>query len=140
MSRERRRAWRVCRAGRRHGARPGHAFLDVPAWRRVDCADITGHWATLMDRLFVTAGALLAFLAVAAGAFGAHVAAGRLPEARLETLDLAARYQMYHALALVAVGWAASRWPGSASTRSEEHTSELQSRPHLVCRLLLEKK
>src|SRR3989442_9644739 len=28
--------------------------------------------------------------------------------------------------------------PGHA--RSEEHTSELQSRPHLVCRLLLEKK
>src|SRR3989442_15116375 len=27
-----------------------------------------------------------------------------------------------------------------AETRSEEHTSELQSRPHLVCRLLLEKK
>src|SRR5436305_5429757 len=26
------------------------------------------------------------------------------------------------------------------SGRSEEHTSELQSRPHLVCRLLLEKK
>src|SRR5690554_7614121 len=25
-------------------------------------------------------------------------------------------------------------------SRSEEHTSELQSRPHLVCRLLLEKK
>src|SRR5690554_7298961 len=31
--------------------------------------------------------------------------------------------------------------PGGESTiRSEEHTSELQSRPHLVCRLLLEKK
>src|SRR3989442_2023933 len=28
----------------------------------------------------------------------------------------------------------------SGLTRSEEHTSELQSRPHLVCRLLLEKK
>src|SRR3989442_9718787 len=28
----------------------------------------------------------------------------------------------------------------SHSQRSEEHTSELQSRPHLVCRLLLEKK
>src|SRR5690554_8201150 len=27
-----------------------------------------------------------------------------------------------------------------ADLRSEEHTSELQSRPHLVCRLLLEKK
>src|SRR3712207_8561527 len=29
---------------------------------------------------------------------------------------------------------------GSASSRSEEHTSELQSRQYLVCRLLLEKK
>src|SRR5690554_7280452 len=28
----------------------------------------------------------------------------------------------------------------AGSLRSEEHTSELQSRPHLVCRLLLEKK
>src|SRR6266498_2545930 len=30
--------------------------------------------------------------------------------------------------------------PIAAAWRSEEHTSELQSRPHLVCRLLLEKK
>src|SRR5690554_7015896 len=29
---------------------------------------------------------------------------------------------------------------GMIGLRSEEHTSELQSRPHLVCRLLLEKK
>src|SRR2546422_6774125 len=38
---------------------------------------------------------------------------------------------------------AARRLPvsgGGAGTRSEEHTSELQSRLHLVCRLLLEKK
>src|SRR5690554_7134765 len=28
----------------------------------------------------------------------------------------------------------------AVTSRSEEHTSELQSRPHLVCRLLLEKK
>src|SRR5689334_24647437 len=43
----------------------------------------------------------------------------------------------------------ASRWLGQSSTRqsdsqsgrrSEEHTSELQSQFHLVCRLLLEKK
>src|SRR6266513_5103481 len=32
------------------------------------------------------------------------------------------------------------RCGGSGSTRSEEHTSELQSRFELVCRLLLEKK
>src|SRR3712207_7991274 len=31
-------------------------------------------------------------------------------------------------------------WPGNYSERSEEHTSELQSRQYLVCRLLLEKK
>src|SRR5436305_6471350 len=30
--------------------------------------------------------------------------------------------------------------PPAERRRSEEHTSELQSRPHLVCRLLLEKK
>src|SRR3989442_10166519 len=40
---------------------------------------------------------------------------------------------------------AEARAPGQrggaqAPERSEEHTSELQSRPHLVCRLLLEKK
>src|SRR5690606_39591979 len=36
-----------------------------------------------------------------------------------------------------------NRWPRascSATSRSEEHTSELQSRENLVCRLLLEKK
>src|SRR2546429_1796896 len=36
----------------------------------------------------------------------------------------------------LAVPWMG--WPGNG--RSEEHTSELQSRLHLVCRLLLEKK
>src|SRR5216683_8076472 len=33
-----------------------------------------------------------------------------------------------------------TRWPSNVATRSEEHTSELQSRSDLVCRLLLEKK
>src|SRR5436305_9941646 len=38
-------------------------------------------------------------------------------------------------------GVCARIWTGAGSAaRSEEHTSELQSRPHLVCRLLLEKK
>src|SRR2546422_2275231 len=41
-----------------------------------------------------------------------------------------------HAAALHAV----PRPPGALRVRSEEHTSELQSRLHLVCRLLLEKK
>src|SRR2546422_6797653 len=38
------------------------------------------------------------------------------------------------------VGTAARRRSVAADRRSEEHTSELQSRLHLVCRLLLEKK
>src|SRR3712207_7639815 len=33
-----------------------------------------------------------------------------------------------------------SCWPRTGGARSEEHTSELQSRQYLVCRLLLEKK
>src|SRR5258708_13278581 len=40
-------------------------------------------------------------------------------------------------------GWASaagSRGAGGVLSRSEEHTSELQSPDHLVCRLLLEKK
>src|SRR5690554_7015793 len=45
---------------------------------------------------------------------------------------------------LVQIGGCSMRrlghWRSGRSTRSEEHTSELQSRPHLVCRLLLEKK
>src|SRR2546422_7906486 len=36
--------------------------------------------------------------------------------------------------------WCAAALAAGAAARSEEHTSELQSRLHLVCRLLLEKK
>src|SRR3712207_8196410 len=39
-----------------------------------------------------------------------------------------------------AEAWASARRSRSACPRSEEHTSELQSRQYLVCRLLLEKK
>src|SRR5690606_1139176 len=36
--------------------------------------------------------------------------------------------------------WQIHEWPQRLQERSEEHTSELQSRENLVCRLLLEKK
>src|SRR4030088_3697179 len=36
--------------------------------------------------------------------------------------------------------WRLEQWQARAAARSEEHTSELQSLYHLVCRLLLEKK
>src|SRR3989442_6616581 len=51
-----------------------------------------------------------------------------------QQLDLRAHTHQ-GAAELVAVPAGAAR-----ADRSEEHTSELQSRPHLVCRLLLEKK
>src|SRR2546422_8085852 len=41
---------------------------------------------------------------------------------------------------LARLGRARVSLPGGCAIRSEEHTSELQSRLHLVCRLLLEKK
>jgi uncharacterized membrane protein YgdD (TMEM256/DUF423 family) len=44
--------------------------------------------------------AINGFLAVAAGAFGAHALQGRLDPHALQTFETGARYQMYHALAL----------------------------------------
>lgn len=67
-----------------------------------------------MHRTFFVLGATLAGLAVAAGAFGAHGLKGRLTPDMLEVFETAARYQMYHALGLLAVAWAATRWPGAA--------------------------
>jgi len=65
-----------------------------------------------MDRTFALAGAVSAFLAVAAGAFGAHALRARLPADLLAVFETAARYQMYHALALLGVAILAARWPG----------------------------
>lgn len=56
-----------------------------------------------MDRLFGTLGALSGLIAVGAGAFGAHALKERLSPDALQIWETAARYQMYHALALVAV-------------------------------------
>lgn len=44
-------------------------------------------------------------MGVAAGAFGAHALASRVEPRMLEIFETAARYQMYHALALLAVAW-----------------------------------
>jgi uncharacterized membrane protein YgdD (TMEM256/DUF423 family) len=66
-----------------------------------------------VDRLFVTLGAGSAFLAVAAGAFGAHALRTRLSADLLQVFETAARYQMYHALGLVAAAWVVGRWPGA---------------------------
>ncbi|MDH5539489.1 MAG: DUF423 domain-containing protein [Rhizobacter sp.] len=65
-----------------------------------------------MDRLFFILGSLSAFGAVALGAFGAHALKARLSTELLATYETGVRYQMAHALALMAVAWAHTRWPG----------------------------
>ena len=63
-----------------------------------------------MERIFFSLGALLAGTAVGFGAFGAHALSGTLGPEDLVTFETGVRYQMYHALALLAVAWAVGRW------------------------------
>ena len=54
-------------------------------------------------------GGLMGFCAVAAGAFGAHGLKSVITPSRLETFEVAVRYQMYHALALLMAGFLDAR-------------------------------
>ncbi len=62
------------------------------------------------DRLFGVIGALSALVGVVGGAFGAHALRSRLTPELLSVFETAIRYQMYHALGLLFVAWAAGRW------------------------------
>jgi uncharacterized membrane protein YgdD (TMEM256/DUF423 family) len=67
-----------------------------------------------MHRGFAAAGAVSAAIAVVAGAFAAHALRARLAPDLLAVFETGARYQMYHALALVAVAVVADRAPRAA--------------------------
>ena len=56
-----------------------------------------------MDRTFLLIGALLGFLGVAFGAFGAHGLRSRLSPEMLVVFETGVRYQMYHAFAVLIV-------------------------------------
>src|SRR5262245_37978733 len=71
-----------------------------------------------MDRLFFTLGCALGFTGVALGAFGAHALKARLSPEQLATFEVGVRYQLIHALALLAVAWACTRWPGNTARAS----------------------
>ena len=64
-----------------------------------------------MERLFLIMGSLSAFFAVALGAFGAHGLRNRLSLEMLNAFEVGVRYQLIHAIALLAVAWAGTRWP-----------------------------
>jgi len=68
-----------------------------------------------MAKTFWVLGCLFGLLGVAAGAFGAHALRARLPADLLAVFETGARYQMYHALALLAVAWAVERWASGAA-------------------------
>ena len=62
-----------------------------------------------MERHFLGIGAISAFIAVAAGAFGAHALKDIVSPDRLTVWETAARYQMYHALGLLVVAYLAGQ-------------------------------
>lgn len=64
-----------------------------------------------MSRTFFALGAVLALLGVAGGAFASHGLEGRLAPDAMDTFETGVRYQMYHAVALLAVAWATRQWP-----------------------------
>lgn len=66
-----------------------------------------------MANLIFALGAISGAVSVAFGAFGAHALRSRLPADRLNSLEIAVRYQMFHAIALVAVGLAVPRYASS---------------------------
>lgn len=67
-----------------------------------------------MDRTFIFIGALMGFLGVGLGAFGAHGLKARISPDMLAVFETGVRYQMYHALALLVVGLLMPRLEGRA--------------------------
>src|SRR6266699_5564955 len=98
----------------------------------------TQKWTQVEIGLVLSVGGIVALL-------------GQMPGGAI--IDAARSERLVAGLAVATIAFAAlcyAAWPIfpvvaiaatlHAAARSEEHTSELQSRPHLVCRLLLEKK
>lgn len=76
---------------------------------RIDVMDdaVTGNFK---DRWVVAAGAALGGFAVVLGAFGSHALKGRLGAEALGWWHTAVDYQMWHALAVLAIGLSGARW------------------------------
>ncbi len=67
-----------------------------------------------MDKILMSFGASFAALAVGMGAFGAHGLKAHLTDEMMTVYKTAVDYHMYHALALLGVAWAVSKWPGNS--------------------------
>jgi len=71
-----------------------------------------------MERIFLTIGAVMGALGVGAGAFAAHGLKARLTPDLMAVFETGARYQLIHALALLAVGLVMARMPHPAVAAS----------------------
>ena len=66
------------------------------------------------DRVFFSVGAVFGALGVVAGAFGAHGLKAWVSPELLAVFETGVRYHLIHALALLAVAWASTRWASAA--------------------------
>ncbi|MBH8554075.1 DUF423 domain-containing protein [Nostocaceae cyanobacterium CENA357] len=69
-----------------------------------------------MTQFFLSIAAFFGGLSVAAGAFASHALREKISERSLEIFETGARYQMYHALALLFVALLISRTPSPQPT------------------------
>ena len=63
--------------------------------------------------IWVRLGAVLMFVGVGLGAFGAHGLRGRLAPEMMQVFETGVRYHFYHSLGLFVVGWLAETHPSS---------------------------
>src|SRR5260370_42000424 len=89
----------------------GATLASFPPPRR-DCPQ-RGILFRAMDRIFFALGSLLALVAVGLGAFGAHSLQGSFATGMADVYETGVRYQFYHALGLLAVAFAVTRWQSS---------------------------
>ncbi len=64
-----------------------------------------------MHRTWIFIASLTALIGVILGAFGAHALKGRLEPSMLASYEVGVRYQLYHALGMLAVAWVMSMAP-----------------------------
>jgi uncharacterized membrane protein YgdD (TMEM256/DUF423 family) len=72
----------------------------------------------MMAKQWLLAGVITGFFSVVLGAFGAHALKASLDARSLEIYHTAVHYQMFHALALLALGLWATQNPGMDTTLS----------------------
>ena len=118
-------------------------LLAALALAAIMCLPIGYSWAELQEGMFEALGRIqiaIAILILVGMIIAAWMASGTIPAIIYWGLKLLSpQYFLLSAMLLCSM---ASLATGTSfgTMRSEEHTSELQSRTYLVCRLLLEKK